>query len=636
MIRTTSSRAVLLFSAMILSCGGGTGTTSGGGGTIGPAGGAGSGGAVSGGSGGTTQGSGGDSSPANGGTSSSSASGSGGAPGCTGASCNSLPAGLLDANRTTDWNPGILSDDQLHFPLGSDGLPVRTTVCASPKPGTDLNAAIKACPEGQVVLLAAGTYTISTTVSLNKGVVLRGAGSSGAASGGTTIVKTGGSSVLAIGSGQDQACYNSAYTTPTALTADALKESTVITVGKSASNFAAGDLALVDQVDDATVQEGDCQYFKRVDRRSVSERVEIAAVDATAGTLSLSSPLHWTFHAASPYLAQIAKVSPPLTKWAGIENLSLQGGTNPGYDGQMAGGIDVSNAAYCWIKDVQTDGTIGGMHASLTGTFRCVVRDSHFHNSANYGFGADCYGIVLRCGAADNLIENNIVRYMNKPILFNVSGGGNVIGYNYADNSWATPPAWQEVNIDTHCSFPHMELMEGNYAPHMGATITHGNAGYLTYFRNYSSSQFAKPAVYGATDKQTGNVAALQFDAGDINMNVVGNVLGSSTATDLGTAPVSSTFYGSGSSKPAIFEMTSAAKTDVAYTSLWLHGNYDTVTPGVVWNPSVSTQVLPASLYLSAKPAWWPAGSSWPWAGPDLNPMVGTLPAKARSDLLGP
>jgi len=34
MIRTTSSRAVLLFSAMILSCGGGTGTTSGGGGTI--------------------------------------------------------------------------------------------------------------------------------------------------------------------------------------------------------------------------------------------------------------------------------------------------------------------------------------------------------------------------------------------------------------------------------------------------------------------------------------------------------------------------------------------------------------------------------------------------------------------------
>jgi hypothetical protein len=640
MIRKSSSGAFLVFCSMILGCGGGAGTASGGGGTASLAGGAGLGGAVPGASGGTTQGPGGASSsrggsPANGGASFPNAGGSGGAQGCAGVSCNSSPAGLLDANRTTNWNPGIVSDDQLHLPLGNDGLPVRTTVCSSPNPGADLNAAIKACPEGQVVSLAAGTYTVSTTVTLSKGVVLRGAGSSGAAVSGTTIVKTGGGSVLAIGSSQDQACYNSAYVTPTALTADALKETAVITVGKDASNFAVGDLALVDQVDDATVQEGDCQYFKRVDLRSVSERVEIAAVDTTAGTLSLISPLHWTFRAGSPYLAQIAKVAPPLTKWAGIEGLALQGGTNPGYDGQMAGGIDASNAAYCWIKDVQTDGTIGGMHVSLTGTFRCVVRDSHFHNSANYGFGADCYGIVLRCGAADNLIENNIVRYMNKPILFNVSGGGNVLGYNYADNSWATPPAWQEVNIDTHCSFPHMELMEGNYAPHMGATITHGNAGYLTYFRNYASSQFAKPAVYGSTDKQTGNIAALQFDTGDINMSVVGNVLGSSSATDLGTAPVSTTYFGSGSEKPAIFEMSSATTTDVAYTTLWLHGNYDTVTPGVVWNPSITTQVLPASLYLPTRPAWWPAGSAWPWAGPDLNPMVGTLPAKARSDLLG-
>jgi len=81
----------------------------------------------------------------------------------------------------------------------------------------------------------------------------------------------------------------------------------------------------------------------------------------------------------------------------------------------------------------------------MTGTFRCVVRDSHFHNSANYGFGADCYGIVLRCGAADNLVENNIARYMNKPIMFNVSGGGNVVGYNYADNSWATSRAMVSI-----------------------------------------------------------------------------------------------------------------------------------------------------------------------------------------------
>ena len=426
------------------------------------------------------------------------------------------------------------------------------------------------------------------------------------------------------------------YDTAYALTQDATKETTTIHVGSNASHFTAGDLALLDQVNDATVQEGDCTYFRRVDERSVSERVEVASVNTASGTITVSTPLHWTFKSATPYLAQIARVPGPVVKWAGIEDVALQGGTNPGYNGQMAGGIDISNAAYCWVKNVQTDGTIGGMHVSMTGTYRCVVRDGDFHHSADYGFGHDCYGIVLRCGAADNLIENNIVSYMNKPIMFNVSGGGNVIGYNYADNSWADPPAWQEVNIDTHCSFPHMELMEGNYAPHMGATTTHGNAGYLTYFRNYSSSQFAAPPVANSTVKQTGNINAIQFDKGDLNMTVIGNVLGSNAANDLGTAPVSQTYVSTDSNVAGIFTFGqgSDATSDVSYTSLWAHGNYDMVTPGVVWNSSITTHDLPASLYRSSKPSWWPASNAWSWVGPELDPRVQTLPAKARSDAL--
>ena len=138
-------------------------------------------------------------------------------------------------------------------------------------------------------------------------VVLRGAGSQGAAGGGTTIVRTGSGSVLAIGTEQDQACYNSAFGTAYALTADAVKETTTVSVGSAASNFAAGDIALIDQADDATVQEGDCMYFKRVDKRSIEDRVEIASVDTGAGTLTLSTPLHFTFKAGGSYTAQIAK-----------------------------------------------------------------------------------------------------------------------------------------------------------------------------------------------------------------------------------------------------------------------------------------------------------------------------------------
>jgi hypothetical protein len=266
------------------------------------------------------------------------------------------------------------------------------------------------------------------------------------------------------------------------------------------------------------------------------------------------------------------------------------------------------------------------MHVSLTGTYRVVVRDGYFHHSANYGFGADCYGIVLRCGAAENLVENNVVRYMNKPIMFNVTGGGNVIAYNYADNSWATPPEWQEVNIDCHCSFPHMELMEGNYAPHMGASTTHGNAGYLTYFRNYASSQFADPPVAGSSARQTGNVTALELDGGDLGMNAMGNVLG--------TVGVSMVYDAHDSGPASIYELgaNGGGASDVAATTLFRHGNFDTVSDDVVWSTDSDVRTLPPSLYLHARPGWWPAGTAWPWTGPDLTPMVGVLPAKARSD----
>jgi hypothetical protein len=48
-------------------------------------------------------------------------------------------------------------------------------------------------------------------------------------------------------------------------------------------------------------------------------------------------------------------------------------------------------------------------------------------------------------------------------------------------------------------------------------------------------------------------------------------------------------------------------------------------------DPATTDHTLPASLYRKAVPGW-PAGTAWPWLGPDVSPMVGTLAAKARSD----
>jgi len=534
--------------------------------------------------------------------------------------------GLIPADRTTRWNPGILADVPLGLPLGADGLPQRTTVCKTVNPGESIQAAIDACPDNQVVLLAPGTFTITSTVQVRSKVVLRGSGSG---TGGTTIVKSNGGTVLAIGTERDQVCYGN-NVQAVALTADAAKDSTTLSVGSAAASFHVGDLIVVDQVDASPVVIGDCQYYKRGSSgsyRSIAQAVQVTAVNAGAGTLGLGAALHWAYKAGSPTFAQAFRLSnSPTVSWAGIESLRIQGGSMGSYDGQSAGGIDIANAAFCWVKDVQTDQTIGGMHVRLGAAYRCVVRDGNFHHSADYGYAKDCYGVVLSCFSADNLVENNIVRYMNKPVLMMVSGGGNVIGYNYVDNSWAEGD-WQELNVDSHCAFSHMELIEGNLAPHMGAANTHGNAGYFTFFRNYASTQFASPEIATSSTPRASNVTAIELQGGDVGMNVVGNVLGKAGVTQVYDQYSNVT-------PPSVYELgqgsPGAGQSDVAVTSLLRTGNYDFFHQSTQW--TAGAQTLPPSLYLSGKPSWWPAGTAWPWAGPDLNPMVQTLPAKARSD----
>jgi hypothetical protein len=169
-----------------------------------------------------------------------------------------------------------------------------------------------------------------------------------------------------------------------------------------------------------------------------------------------------------------------------------------------------------------------------------------------------------------------------------------------------------------------MELMEGNYAPKMSATTTHGNAGYLMYLRNYSSSQFSSPAIWNGSNTITASIAAMQFDAGDVGMTAFGNVLGSATA---GTSPASNGYTGG---TAPIYRLGGGAS-DVATTTFVRHGNYDHFNKAVKWEPTIADKSIPVSLYRTSKPAFF-GSLPWPWAGPDLSPMVGTLPAKARSD----
>src|SRR2546427_2376408 len=63
-------------------------------------------------------------------------------------------AGILDPSRALDWSHAGIPG----------GIPNRATICASLDPGStaaQIDAAIAACPPGQVVFLTPGTFTPS-------------------------------------------------------------------------------------------------------------------------------------------------------------------------------------------------------------------------------------------------------------------------------------------------------------------------------------------------------------------------------------------------------------------------------------------------------------------------------------------
>ena len=517
--------------------------------------------------------------------------------------------GAIPPDRRIAWNPGIVG-----------GIPNRTQVCATVNAATygngttdatsAIQSAIDGCSEGQVVRLPAGSYRIDATLEIQKGIVLRGDGPTA-----TKILlgNAGVDAVIRIGSGAPNdipgVAVQSGFT----------KGSTSLTL-RDASSFNVGQIVLIDQKEDPSlVETGDCEFFKRNvgGFRSLGQIFEIKSKNGN--TVEISSPL---YHEYSANLApELSPTNPGGTvKNAGVEDLYATRTSDHGGQGFI---IHLISAAYSWVKNVETE-KVSGRHVSLETCYRCVLRDSYLHDAWNNNPGGTAYGASLDRHSSDNLIENNVVYYLNIPIVMSVSSGGNVIAYNYVDDAiLADTPAWQMADIGTHCSFPYMELIEGNWIAHAATDNVHGGAGYITFYRNYLSGQhLSVPA--------TGNVVSFDLEANSMYINVVGNVLWKQGVTGIVDTKCDDT--------PALYRLGSylnpgdmcSNDARVAQTLL-RHGNFDFIRNQVEWDPNISDRDLPPSLYLTAKPAFF-GNRPWPMADPTRTPPLGTLPAKDRFD----
>jgi len=558
--------------------------------------------------------------------------------------------GLIPADRVTVWNPGV-----------PGGIPSYSTVFATIDAATfgngttdatsAINSALAAAGAAasatnpKVVFLPPGTYRITSPLYVQESyVVLRGAGPSQ-----TKIIGTpSGANMISVGDKFD-------YTGLWNVTSDNPKGSTSITVS-DASAIQAGDVLQIDMVDDKSFVRilPDGVFFKRQPNtdangpgrggtddvndpgwRSIGQQVEV--VSKSGNTLTLSTPLHLAFplkQSPQVFKAATARPGEPGTRYSGIEDLYVSGGEN--------NNVVFSNTAYCWVRNIESDGRpldanhgMTGIHIFLARAFRNEIRDSYVHHATSINAGGGAYGIAVSNSSSENLVENNIVVNLNKPIVMINSGGGNVIAYNYADNAYSEGvPGWQESAIDgNHTCFSHSDLFEGNWATNLGSDSTHGNSGWHVFFRNYVTGQ---NSAAPATD--IGNVRAAGIDAWSREHTYVGNVYAGWVTN--GVQPVyQCTADGPCMAAEAIYRVGANANTytdfddGTALAHLFVNGNFDPVNNAVVWAPAFTRRDLPASLYRTSKPAFF-GSERWPFVDPLGSPRVGVLPAKKRFDSL--
>src|ERR1700730_11799832 len=259
-------------------------------------------------------------------------------------------------------------------------------------------------------------------------------------------------------------------------------------------------------------------WFSRTDRPT-NEIKEIASV--SGNTITFTSPLaigYRVSHSARltgyTLTGSQSGANSIQVPYAGVENLSMYGGA----DGELR----FESAAYSWAKAVEVTQWIGE-GVAIDNSFRIEVRDSYLHTGSWPEPGGAGYIVSLARGSSEVLIQNNIMIDANKDMVMRSCGAGSVVAYNYADDSWDfDTPGWVEVGLNaSHMAGPHHVLFEGNASQNADSDYTHGNAVYLTFFRNWLTGQRRS-----FTDQ--GNIRTVGLAYGSWWDSFVGNVLGRS------------------------------------------------------------------------------------------------------------
>jgi hypothetical protein len=316
----------------------------------------------------------------------------------------------------------------------------------------------------------------------------------------------------------------------------------------------------------------------------------------------------------------------------GIENVSIDTSNSGNFANIMCFGC-----YNVWAKGLRLVGQ--GLNATGTYEFWAYMsKNVTLRDSYGYGSNSTSNNYMLSgFNAADILFENNIKQHM--AFAFMGEGCiGCVDAYNYAiDDYYTGTPAgsdsgWQQASSYHHGVGDAFFLWEGNEGIGLTGDNVHGTSNLMTAFRNYWNGRDPNGGSAGGKSEQTN---AVILDSYNRFYNIIGNVLGTSTYHTVYQCVYNSPATCSNSGQIYSVGYQDSATTNETYTgtSLMRWGNYDTVNAAVRFvnaevptgladgfaNTVPASQTLPASFYLNAKPAWWPASIPWPPFGPDVT-----------------
>lgn len=472
------------------------------------------------------------------------------------------------------------------------GIPARTTQCGatlSPLGGgmddtPQIQAAINACPTGQVVQLGSGVFVIDHSSSVNFGppsgpavnhITIQGVGPGPGGAipdnqmsipnvsvcGGpcTILYKNNWQSAGTVGTlsinagGSDKGLLG----TPISLSSDAVQGTRTITLSSTPdSNMVVGKLTLISILTaDASNTPSNVynnqpdfwlggqynsgcapacyEYYSQI-YREMQQWVKITSV--AGNVITVESPLSFTYSVASQATLVSSSATQPID--IGIKDIYFYGG------GGGHGNAMMELCQSCWISHIESHWAAGGI--GMEACYRCEVRDSYLHeNGQGNGItglpvnGGDGYLISIDFGTANSLVENNILWVGDKAEVMRGTGGGNVIAYNYADDQWdvGLPQAAEAGMNAGHYVGSHFETIEGNRSHRYSGDAFWGNSPYITVFRNWflgirgGYGGLAAATIAGNPWCDCFTRAALQMQAFSYYHNIVGNVFGVQSGT---------------------------------------------------------------------------------------------------------